>query len=112
MFLNLNYLIILWWAWIEWPTQEQLGHNASQGPHVDGLAERKSQNDFRRSIISTLKVGVAHGFRDVRCRPEIDDFDSVGLSDGIEQHDVFGFQVGMDQAELLQLEKGCEDLQN
>ena len=32
------------------------------------------------------------------------------MSHGINQHDVLRLQVGMDQAELLQLQQGCENL--
>lgn len=39
-------LVILRGAGIQRPAEEQLRHHAAEGPHVDGLAERQTKNDF------------------------------------------------------------------
>lgn len=39
----------------------------------------------------------------MRRRSEIDDLDLVGLSHRIDEHDVLGLEIGMNEAELLEL---------
>ena len=62
---DVSDLVILRGTRIERPTEEQLGHHAAEGPHVDGLAERQAEDDLRGSVVSALQVGVADGLADV-----------------------------------------------
>lgn len=43
------YLVVLQSSGVQRPTQEELGDDAAQRPHVDGLAERQPQNNLWRS---------------------------------------------------------------
>lgn len=54
-------------------------------------------------VVSGLQVGGAHRLGHVARRAKIDDFDSVRLSQRVHQHDVLRLQVGVDQAQALQL---------
>ena len=104
-------LIVLGRARIERPAKEEFGHDAAQRPHVDGLAERQTEDDLRGAVVATLQVRVADGLADVRRRAEIDNFDAVRLSNGIDQHYVLRFQIGVDQSQLLQFQQSCQHLQ-
>lgn len=54
-------------------------------------------------VVSGLQVGGAHRLGHVARRAEINDLDSVRLSQRVHQHDVLRLQVGVDQAQALQL---------
>lgn len=38
---------------------------------------------------------------------KVNDFHSVGLPDGVDQHDVLGLQVSMNQSQALQFHQCC-----
>ena len=54
-------------------------------------------------VVSGLQVSGANSLGDMAGRTKVNDFDSVGLSSGIHQHDVLWLQVSMDQTQRLQL---------
>jgi len=102
---DVSDLVVLGGARIEGPAQEELGDDAAQRPHVDGLAEGQAQDDLGRAIVAALQVRVAHRLAHVRRAPEVDHFDSVRLPLRIHQHDVLGFQVRVNQPKLLKNSK-------
>ena len=42
----------------EWITCVQLGHNATEGPHVDACCVRDAQDNLRSTVKTTLDIGV------------------------------------------------------
>lgn len=43
-------LIIFRGPGIKWPAEEEFSNDAAQRPHINGLAERQTQNDLRSSV--------------------------------------------------------------
>ena len=52
---DVSNLVVLRRARVEWPTKKQLGHDATQRPHVDRLAERQTEDDLGRSVVAGLQ---------------------------------------------------------
>ena len=53
---HLNKLILI--ASVEdWPTGEELDHDAAEGPHVDWVRVGHAESDFRATIESRLDIG-------------------------------------------------------
>ncbi len=52
---DVSDLVVLGRARIEGPAEKEFGHDASEGPHVDGLAEGEAEDNFRRSVVPVLK---------------------------------------------------------
>ena len=57
-----------------------------------------------------LQVGVADCLADVGGGTEIDHLDPIWLSDRVEEHDVLGLEVSMNEAQLLEFEERRQDL--
>ena len=73
-FHDAQQLLVLVCAWEEGPACVQLGEDAGKGPHVDGVAIRAAQNDFRCSVETRLDVRV-HALVLVAARAQINDSD-------------------------------------
>lgn len=71
----------------------------STAQDVFGLHEQLT--DCILPIISTLQVSVADCLADVGGAPEVDHFNSIGLSRRLHQHYVLRFQIGVNQTQLL-----------
>lgn len=63
-----------------------------------------------RPVISGLQVGGANRFGDVAGGAKVDDLHPVRLPQRVHQHDVLGLQVGVDQAQALQLHQSSGHL--
>ncbi len=53
--LEKSYLVILRCSGVERPAQEQLSDDTTQGPHVNGLTERQTQDDLWSSADTEIK---------------------------------------------------------
>lgn len=56
-------LVILGGTGVERPAQKQLGNDAAQGPHVNGLTERQTQNNLWRPGWKKKRKHFKHGLR-------------------------------------------------
>ena len=61
-------------------------------------------------IVARLEVRRTDRLRDVTGRTEVDDLDTEREADGVDQHDVLGLQVGVNQTKILQLEQRRQNL--
>ena len=72
--------------------------------------KRKTIRSKNSPVVAGLEVRRAHRLRDVTRRTEVDDLDAEREADGVDEHDVLGLEVSMDQSEVLQLEQRRQHL--
>lgn len=110
MIIHEPYLIILGRSGVQWPAQKQLSHHTPETPDINRLAKRQPEQNLRCAVVARLEISGLHGLADMRRRAEIDHLYFIGLSDGIDQHDVLGLEIGVNEAEFFQLAQGEQHL--
>ena len=86
---------------------EQFGQYTSHTPHIDGHAIRHAQNDFRRTVETTLDISV-HLFVLETTRSEIDRSNVRGQR--VNQKDIFRLQIAMDNLLRMQQDQCAKHL--
>ena len=61
-------LFHLTFSWEKGVARVELSHDAAQTPHIDGHTVRMAQDHLRRTVETTLDVGVHYGEREIKIK--------------------------------------------
>ena len=100
-------MVVLAIAWEDWVSDVELGHDATEGPHVDGAVVGDAEHDLGCPVESRLDVGVDTLIQESRAS-KVDDLDPRLV--GLFQEDILRLKVTVDDLEHLEVLEGVEQL--